>query len=109
VADHWTASEEVIFQHPDGTRTPGLIAIGAPEPTGDDWGCRFALDGLDKRMAGPIFGITALQALLLAIRLIGYRLHDFRQKGGQVLEPDGVGHVDLEMLFGPLLCDPATR
>lgn len=109
MSDAWTASEAVLFVHPDGARAPGLIAVGVPEPAGDDWGCRFALDGLDERMAGPIFGMTALQALLLAIRVIGYRLYDFRQRGGQVLEPDGVAHVDLEMLFGPLLCDPATR
>lgn len=100
MAQRWIAEERVVFVHADGRRTAGRIAIGEPEPRGRDACCEVALEGMERSYT--LVGASTLQALMLAIQLGGYRLHDFIAKGGRVLGPAG-GDVALEALFGPLL------
>jgi hypothetical protein len=113
MASEWIAEEQVVFVFPNGTRRDGRIAIGLPVRDHHDARCPVALDGLQQ--CGPIFGASTAQALLLAIRFLGVRLHDFLSRGGRVVYPEGVieqeggrGDVDIPLgaLFGPLLCAP---
>lgn len=99
----WIAEEKVVFVHPDGRRTVGRIAVGVPEQVGpDEASCPIALDGLERTR--PIHGGSKLQALLLAIRFLGMRLHDFLSKGGRVFYPVEDVDVPLEAaFFGPML------
>jgi hypothetical protein len=101
----WIADEAVIFAHADGRRVAGRIAVGVPvRVSASEARCAIALDGLDK-IGVPICGSSPLQALLLALRFIGFRLHGFVSNGGRVLEPDET-LLNLESVFGPLLVDP---
>lgn len=107
----WIAEEQVVFVHPNGDRRPGRIAVGQPYQGPENASCPIALDGLE--LCRPIHGDNTLQALLLGIRFLGMRLHDFRSKGGRVImypgdEPDEDVDV-LQAFFGPLLCDPEPR
>ena len=97
----WIAEQAVLWVHASGRRVEGRIGVGMPaiEPTGEA-GCELALDGLDRPVV--IYGEGTLQALLLALRLAGMRLHDFEAKGGRVLRANG-DELPLDALFGPLL------
>ncbi len=64
--------------------------------------CPLVLDGLET-FPPQIAGGSTLQALLLAVRLAGRRLQDFRARGGRIEYPGREGdEVDLEALFGSL-------
>lgn len=106
----WIAEEQVVFVQPNGNRTEGRIAVGRPFQGPENASCPIALDGLES--CRPIHGETTLQAMLLGIRFLGMRLHDFLSRGGRVLypgdQPDGDVEVELEALFGPLLRDPGS-
>lgn len=101
----WIANESVIFVHESRRRSPGRIAVGLPVQIDEfEARCSVALDGLEK-IGIQSCGSSPLQALLLGVQLLGYRLYDFQSKGGRVLSPDGAD-IPLEALFGPLLRDP---
>lgn len=101
----WIAEEPVVFLRPDGQRIAGRIVVGQPErvETGEAR-CAVLLEGLEQTL--PIHGESTLQALLLGVRFLGMRLHDFRSKGGRIVDPEDDSDVELEALFGPLLRDP---
>lgn len=99
------AEEEVVFVHADGRRVAGRIAIGAPFKAGRECAVEVSLQGVEPRLSTKIYGETTLQALMLGIRFMGYRLHDFLQKGGRILY--GENHAfPIEAYFGGLLTDP---
>jgi hypothetical protein len=99
----WIAEEEVVFLHPNGRRVPGRIAVGLPVQVHvGEADCTIALDGYEQQ-PGPLKGGSTLQALLLAVRFIGTRLHDFLSKGGRVLNPEDDSDFELEASFGSLL------
>ena len=99
----WIAEENVVFLHSDGRRNVGRIAVGSPvQVDAGEAHCGVALDGFHSP-PGPIIGASTLQALLLAVRFLGTRLHDFVAKGGRVLHPDDDSEVPLDALFGALL------
>jgi hypothetical protein len=101
----WIAEQHVVFLRSDGRRIAGRIAVGQPEKTGPAGArCPVTLDGLEQ--TGPISGESTLQALLLGVRFLGMRLHDFRSKGGRVLDPADDSDIELSELFGSLLRDP---
>ena len=105
----WIAEEPVVFVYADGRRNAGRIAVGLPEHVGaDEARCSIALDGLERTR--PIHGATTLQALLLAIRFLGMRLHDFMLKGGRVVDPNEDTDVPLGAFLGTLLraAEPPT-
>lgn len=100
----WIAERRVVFVHPDGRRSDGRIAIGAPYMVDiDEARCPVTLDGLET-FPPQVAGASTLQALLLAARLAGRRLRDFQERGGRIEYPvdEGGGDVDLEALFGSL-------
>jgi len=59
-------------------------------------------DGTHSRVH-PIIGGGTLQALLLAVQLVGSMLHDFISRGGRILDPEDDSDVPLAALFGPML------
>lgn len=98
----WIADERVVFLHPDGRRVFGRIAVGMPvqiETT--EAHCWIALDGFHCNPQ-PLIGTSTLHALLIAVRFLGWRLHDFLSTGGRVLDSED-NDFTLESLFGPLL------
>jgi hypothetical protein len=99
----WIAEEEVIFVSADGRRRHGRLGLGLPvkvDPA--EARCLTMLDGLDPAPIG-ISGASTLQALLLGVRFLGFRLQDFLSKGGRVLDSTAETDVELEALFGPML------
>jgi len=106
--------------HPSGERIDGVIGIGMPFPGPPNATCTYSLDGmyLHNEPSRNIHGEDTLQALLLAVRFVGYQLQNFRSKGGRIVfraaelvdpaaSPEDGGDIDvpLEATFGPLLVD----
>jgi hypothetical protein len=103
------AEESFVFVTANGARTMGSIAFGTPyQAPGGEYVCDVVLDGVDPKPHG-VAGGSSLQALLLAVRFAGKRLHDFTTRhGGRVEYVDGEGEdpsVELTVYFGPMLCD----
>lgn len=108
----WIAEEKVVFVQPNGTRIAGRIAVAAPVVREQDCACEIALEGLER--SHTIFGDSTLQALLLGVRFLGTRLHDYLSRGVRV-ELEGEDDADqgsagennvgdvIAVLFGPLL------
>lgn len=101
----WMADEEVVFVHADGRRVAGRIALGAPIASGREVSVEVSLQGIEPRLSTKIYGETTLQALMLGIRFMGYRLHDFLQKGGRVVYGDNQP-FPIDSYFAGLLTDP---
>ncbi|HWO21606.1 MAG TPA: hypothetical protein VNO30_22710 [Kofleriaceae bacterium] len=100
----WIAEQRVTWVLASGERRPGRIAIGMPIVVSDnEASCAYALDGLEY-VAGPMLGAHTMQALCLALRFAGMRLHAFLVSGGHILNSDGE-ETGLEDVFGPLLAD----
>jgi hypothetical protein len=98
----WIAEEHVVLVAPDGRRTSGRIAVGLPvQLDATEATCDIVLDGWTRPLA--VHGASPLQALLLAVQMLGMTLHDFVAKGGRVLSADDQSQVPLEAFFGPLL------
>jgi hypothetical protein len=100
----WIASEDVVFLYANGRRVPGRIAVGLPvQIDATEASCMIALDGFQYQ-THQLRGTSTLQAVLMAVRFIGWRLHDFLSKGGRVLDPEEEdADFPIEALFGPLL------
>lgn len=115
----WLVEERVIWVLPSGEQRPGLIALGMPAlvPGGDgEATCAYALDGLERGY-GPAHGHGTFQALVLALGMIGFRLHDYLSRGVRVLYPDPKDEEDknpdlatlrLFSLLGPLIREPGN-
>ena len=85
---HIISELSVSFVHADGRKVAGQIWIGRPEVVDEvESRCPVGLDGLWDRLP-PISGCDTLQALLLAVRLVGSLLRDFHESGGQVLHSE---------------------
>ena len=105
----WIAEEQVVFLFPDGRRVEGRIAIAQPAPATKLEGayeCELAIDCFEQ--AGPIYGDSSMQALLLATQFLANEVHRFLQRGGRLLYPSESGDdvpldVPLDALFGALL------
>lgn len=84
---------------PGGERIEVVVAIGHPYPTSEgNWACPVEVDGLHGDLA-EIHGIDSLQALCLAIRLVGERLAAFVADGGRILHSSTGESVALESYF----------
>jgi hypothetical protein len=82
-----------------GERIEVVVAIGHPYPTSEGgWACPVEVDGLHGDLA-EIHGVDSLQALCLAIRLVGERLAAFVADGGRILHPSTGESVALESYF----------
>ena len=101
----WIAEKSVVFVRPDGSRAPGRIAVAAPVQLEEHAECWVHLDGLAQALR--IYGDNTLQALMLGLHFLGYRLHDLISTGGRVLKDEEDTDVLLAAYFGPLLQVPA--
>jgi hypothetical protein len=57
---------------PDGSLASVELEIGRPQPTPgqDDWGCTYRITGLPEPVTPTIYGVDALQALLLCLKIV---------------------------------------
>jgi hypothetical protein len=108
----WIADQEVAWIFPGGERRPGRIAIGSPWLVPDGNGeakCAVSLDGLEDS-CDPLSGDGTLEALIIAVRFVGWRMHVFMSQGGHVTRQiHGASESYPERfkdLFGSLLADP---
>lgn len=102
------ADQEVIWVFPNGERRTGRIAIGTPwiVPGGDgEARCGFSLEGLEDA-GDPLSGDGTLEALILVVRHVGWRLHVFTSGGGYVTRQDDFYPTRFRDLFGTLLANP---
>ena len=80
------AELEVIFEHKDGKRIPGMIYIGKPHLTEPGfWECPVGMQGLYSVLADGA-GVNSLQALCAAIKLAQGLSAHFLEQGGKILE-----------------------
>jgi len=92
---------DVVFIHADGTRSPGRIWVNRPRRSGAGSAeCSVGIDGLHPALP-PVAGADTLQALVLALRLIGALLHDFVGRGGKIRLPNCEAELELGAYFGP--------
>jgi hypothetical protein len=70
------------------------IRIFAPERQAVDWTCRFEVDWPDGRLATAAMGIDAVQALELALKMIGAQIYasDHHASGNLMWEAPGKGY-----------------
>jgi hypothetical protein len=66
--------------------------------------CAYLLEGLEDS-GDPLSGDGTLEALILAVRFVGWRLHVFVSQGGYVTRQDDFYPARFKDLFGPLLTD----
>jgi hypothetical protein len=70
------------------------IRIFAPKPLGDSWMCRFEIDWPDEMIALDAGGVDAVQAIELALRMIGASIYssDHHESGNLIWEAPGQGY-----------------
>lgn len=74
VIDHPIASEELVWIRKDGSEVSVIAQIGVPYEIEDfGWACPAELTGVDPQYP-DIHGVSSMQAICLAIRLIKTRL-----------------------------------
>jgi hypothetical protein len=96
----WIAEQEITIEL-EGKRTKARILVGRPRMIDrHEATCVVALEGIVAPM--EIHGEDTLQALLLGVRMLGWRLHDLRSRGARMT---GI----VEASFGELLCPPTRR
>ena len=89
-----------------GTTIPVRIAMPTQLPV--DWSCRAEIDWPDARWSRDVVGIDAIQALQLALQMIGTELYcsDLHRQGRLVWLAPGAGYgfpvpvVIRDMLIG---------
>jgi uncharacterized protein DUF6968 len=66
---------------------PRIDAAGA-------WGCRYEIDWPDKMSAKEIFGADSMQAIVLALQMIGFEIYhsEFHETGLLYSEKRGGGY-----------------
>lgn len=87
----------LLGRHPEGVPFAITIEIAAPHEVArspEEWACPLKLDPL---LPEPIdaHGVDSLQALSMALYLVGYQLQDFQDKGG-TLQYDTGDAFDLD-------------
>ena len=81
-----------LRQHP--TDIPVPIRIFAPEERDIDWACRLEIDWPDEPTTLDVMGVDAVQALELALRMIGAFIYasDHHASGNLIWEAPGEGY-----------------
>lgn len=104
------ASRTLSYEGPDGARRSIDVELGAPALTSqeprDAWACPFQITGFGPPILREMYGVDAMQALVLALHILPTELRALaREEGGRYLdEPDlGLDHacrVHLEVIDG---------
>jgi len=87
------ATRQLTFVGPNGEH-PLPIRIHAPQPDGPAWSCRYEIDwpeGTEVRAAG---GFDSVQALLVALQMVGTDLYtsNYHKAGQLFFEKPGAGY-----------------
>jgi hypothetical protein len=102
----WIAEEKIRLEF-EGRTIASRLLVGRPRMVDKNEAvCVVAIEGVERPY--EIHGDGTLQALLLGIRFLGFRLHDLTSRGARVLGPRGRADVSLEAMFGPLLVSPRS-
>ena len=102
---------ELRWIKPDGAVVPLVVRIGrpTPDPRGDEWACPSEIDGLDDRYADMV-GVSSIQAMALALRLVRTMLADTIQRGAALYLPGALDEpLDLAMLDVLFGLGPGSR
>jgi hypothetical protein len=96
------AERRLVFEASHGFTRDVTVRIGRPvidtSAPRETWVCPFQIDGLGAGRTIGIFGVDAMQALLLAIHTIPAELATYvRDPGGRFLH---LGHVDTSFVAG---------
>ena len=91
------ATHNFTWHKRDGSEVPIEVMIGAPYRQEIDWACPCALFGVEGRYP-DIVGVSGLQALSLAVRLLRERIKGMVDEGevfdltsdGERLGPDSI-------------------
>lgn len=82
------AEDAFVWVRRDGEQTMLQARVGAPYRVSDDlWACPAELAGLDGRYL-DIYGVSAMQALSLAVNLVGTRLMHLIEEGEHIAYAD---------------------
>lgn len=87
------ATRVLTLRRPAGdTEIP--VRIFAPEQQASDWACRFEIDWPDGMWAMAAGGVDAVQALELALKMIGAQIYasDHHPSGNLVWQEPGRGY-----------------
>jgi hypothetical protein len=80
------AERRITYEAAAGGRRPVVVRIGRPvldtSAPNETWVCPFQIQGLDSDRVMGIFGVDAMQALLLAIHTIPAELAVYLREGG---------------------------
>lgn len=70
------------------------IRIFAPEQDGDAWSCRYEIDWPEGPQSMTSWGVDSIQALLLALNMIGADIYSsaYHKSGKLMLEAPGKGY-----------------
>jgi len=70
------------------------IRIFAPERNGAEWSCRFEIDWPDSKRKTAAVGLDSVQALVLAVQMIGSEIYatSYHKSGKLFLEAPGRGY-----------------
>lgn len=70
------------------------VRIFAPQITESDWSCRYEIDWPHAQRAFQAHGLDAMQALILALQMIGAEIYAsaYHQDGGLFWERPGGGY-----------------
>jgi hypothetical protein len=70
------------------------IRIFAPEQRGNSWCCRYEIDWPEGRDSKEVWGADSVQAILLALQIIGAELYtsDYHKSGQLMLDEPGQGY-----------------
>lgn len=71
--------------------TPVDIRFFAPQPAGGGWGCRYEIDWPERKRVFTLFGVDGVQALYLAMSMVGSELYGSQYHADGTLMFDGPG------------------
>jgi hypothetical protein len=76
------------------TRIPVHLTAPVESPPGDDWSCRIEIGWPDRTVVRDIVGVDAVQALQLAMQMIGTELYvsDLHKAGRLMWQERGRGY-----------------
>ena len=82
------ASRTLHFQPKAGDPVDVVVTLGTPVPDGRGWMCPFQIRGIGRELVIAIFGVDAMQALLLALHTLPTELRAIARKESGSF-PDG--------------------
>lgn len=90
------ASRTLLYEAADGNKREISLELGTPSrvslETRDTWCCPFQIDGFGERIIRAIYGIDAMQALVLALHILPAELRALaRDDGGRFLNEADLG------------------